>query len=265
MRYVYSKRAELMLQKKKEGNEALLVGYLVAGDPDVHTSIDLIESVVKAGVDIIEIGVPSANPYIDGETIQRSHKRSITKNENLPFEFWKELRRRIEIPIWAMGYKENLIDSKLYFKLAEDKLIDGLVIPDCSIEDNEKIADEVKNFGIDVIRFANAHMDDGEMKSALSRATFIYAQLYKGTTGDPDAKFDNVKELYSRIREFSDAVCVAGFGISTPDKVHSIVNSGFNGAVIGSAFVTRVENQEMDSLYKLISDMKKETKRDNNI
>lgn len=263
MKNVYSKRAELMLQRKKESNEALLVGYLVAGDPDVYPSIDVIEGVTRAGVDIIEIGVPSKNPYIDGETIQRSHKRSIIKNENLPFEFWEELRNRIEIPIWAMGYKESLIDSKLYLKLAEKRLIDGLVLPDCSIEENKKIADEVKNHEVDVIRFANAHMNDGEMKAGLSEATFIYAQLYKGTTGASDAKFDNADKLYSRIREFSNATCVAGFGINTPDKVNSIVNSGFDGAVIGSAFVSQLEKQDMDSLYKLISNMKKETIRDN--
>lgn len=247
--------------------EALLIGYVVAGDPDLERSLEIAEGIVSAGVDILEIGVPSLKPRLDGEIIRRGHKRALSgksaDNGQLPDSYWTRLRERIGAPIWAMGYRRELIDSGLHLTLAEERLIDALVLPDCSLEEQRAIGAELRSRGseIDVIRFANSAMSDEQLADAAEGATVVYAQTYRGSTGDPLAELGDLSTLCANVRRHTDALVVAGFGLRSVRKVREAVESGFDGAVVGTALVARCEQGELDYLYRLIADMKIATKR----
>ncbi|WP_158289351.1 tryptophan synthase subunit alpha [Paenibacillus flagellatus] len=245
--------------------EALLIGYVVGGDPDPERSLDIAEGIVAAGVDILEIGVPSARPKLDGEIIRRGHRRALQSGHavdgQLPMSYWRRLRERVNAPIWAMGYRKELIDAGLYRELAENGLIDGLVLPDCALDVQRAIAAEPACRHVDVIRFANSGMNDEQLAEATDGATVVYAQTYRGSTGDPMAQLGNLQTLCAGVRRHTGALVVAGFGLRSVKKVREAVESGFDGAVVGTALVARCESGELDYLYRLIADMKLETKR----
>jgi tryptophan synthase alpha chain len=260
------KSARNIAAREKSGaqDEALLIGYFMACDPDFLQSIAIVKETVVAGIDILEIGIPSSNPLLDGDIIRRSHERVVKSgtytNEAL-FKFLDRLRAEVDVPIWAMGYQHDLLTGGLYFDLSRRQLIDGLVLPNCPTQILNQIDAEIDPYRIDVIRFVDPLMSEVELQEAVAEANIIYVQLYKGVTGDSMVHQEGVSELYKRVRKYSSATVLAGFGIRTPQKVRKMVEYGFDGVVVGSAFVARLESGAKDSLYRLVSDMKVETGR----
>lgn len=245
-------------------NEGLLAGYFVIGDPNISEFLEIIKDSVSAGIDVLEIGVPSKNPLFDGDIIKRGHERVFQRGINTAYPdiaCWRRMRDIVEVPVWAMGYCNELVKTGFYKELAVNQLIDGLLIPDCPAEETKKIAAEMGEYGIDIIRFVNSSMSDLEIKNAVDAGAFIYAQLYNGSTGNALAEFDNPRDLLKRIRNCSDSVVLAGFGVRTAKTVRELMDEGFDGVVVGSALMARLERSEKDSLYRLISDMKSETFR----
>ncbi|MFC5404578.1 tryptophan synthase subunit alpha [Cohnella soli] len=244
--------------------EALLIGYLVAGDPNAGESFEMIQESAEAGIDIIELGVPSRDPFVDGEVIKRAHARAeeagMGEKEAL-FALWRTVRREVLRPIWAMGYKSELVDNGLYRELIAEQLIDALVLPDCTLEEQIGLQREVAASGVDVIRFINSAMHEQDIVAVCDGATIIYAQSYAGTTGDPMARIEDLSVLCERIRpHLPEGMLVAGFGLRSPQRVGSAVRGGFDGAVVGSALVSRSENREKDYLYRLVAEMKLQTR-----
>lgn len=260
---LYSPMNAEVFHDAKDRAEALLIGYLVAGDPTIDESFEMIQASAHAGIDIIELGVPSPNPFADGEVIKRAHKRALdagaAASEGL-LALWRKVRQEVARPIWAMGYKNELIDEGLYRLLMEEQLIDALVLPDCTLEEQIQLQEEVGKAGIDVIRFINSAMDEEKIRNVCNGATIIYAQSYAGTTGDPMAQLQDPSVLCDRIRpHLPKGMLVSGFGLRSPERVGKAVQSGFDGAVVGSVLVSRCENREKDYLYRLVAEMKLET------
>ncbi|WP_270164450.1 tryptophan synthase subunit alpha [Paenibacillus sp. SYP-B4298] len=250
-------------QAAKERGEALLIGYLIAGDPNAEEALDVMQEIVEAGIDIIELGIPSREPKLDGPIIQRGHGRAFAggmDTEEALLAHCRQIRERLSVPIWAMGYKADVVGSGLYLKLVAEGLIDALVLPDCSLEDMVQVQQEVAGAEVDVVRFANGGMDDETLVRVCDGAGIIYAMSYAGTTGDPMANVTDLSGLCAKLRaSLPDGMLVSGFGLRTPEKVGQAITSGFDGAVVGSALVARRENDEKDSLYRLVAEMKMET------
>ncbi|AJY74156.1 tryptophan synthase subunit alpha [Paenibacillus beijingensis] len=261
----YSRRNYEISQQAEEKGEGLLIGYLIAGDPSFDQSMELVKGAVAAGIDIVELGIPSRYPYLDGDIIKRGHKRAIQNSQfdsdNGLMEYARQLRADIDNPIWAMGYKDELVDSGLGVRLAEEGVIDGLVLPDCSLREQNDVHEKVCRYGVDVVRFINPQMTDSELAAAGELATILYAQSYIGATGNPFAQLEDLSELCRQARQHSSALVIAGFGLRSPARVRMAIDSGFDGAVVGSAFVARCENGEQDYLYRMIADMKLQTSR----
>ena len=260
---MYNKRNINTWETARERQEGLLIGYLVSGDPSPETSLQIIKEGIEAGMDILELGIPSREPKLDGPIIQRGHQRAIESGSDdvaVIIEQCHKIRKMVHSPIWVMGYKAEVVDSGLYVKLAEQELVDALVLPDCSLEQQLQIEQEVARYGVDVIRFVNGGMDDEMMRKAADGTSIIYAQSYTGATGGSLAEEDSLAELCERTRKFlPHGMIVAGFGLRTPDTVSGVMASGFDGAVVGTAFVSHLEHGEKDAFLQLIADMKQAT------
>jgi tryptophan synthase alpha chain len=247
-----------MYEQKKQQHEALLIGYLIAGDPSPTRSITIIENAILAGLDILELGIPSQQPYMDGPVIQAGHERVTKYGETWLVPFCRKLRQRVQNPIWAMGYKADIFQSKLYEQLVSEHLIDALVLPECSNEENDAIAMEVKDFGIDVVRLVQPTMTNQEIAQIAESNSIIYAQTYVGATGAA-ATLTDLPAFYQQIHTYAKEFVVAGFGLKTADQVRGVVTTGFAGAVVGSALVDCCSTDNQDKLYELISRMKNKT------
>lgn len=241
--------------------EKRLVGYFLAGDPTPGESLDLVLDAVTAGVDILEIGIPSANPVRDGDIIRRAHRRAMKHGDPAAWlpEYFRRLRAGTAVPVWAMAYRRDFIDNGAYELYVRERLIDALVIPDMSDGELAALQKRLAAESVDVVRFVNPEMDGRTIAAIASEARIVYAQMYAGTTGNPFADPAAAGRMMDVLRS-SPAMIVAGFGLNSPEKVGRVLASGYDGAVVGSSFVSRIEFGERDSLYRLIADMKQAAK-----
>jgi len=234
-----------------------LIGYFLAGDPTPEQSLRLALGAVEAGVDILEIGIPSERPVNDGDIIRRAHRRALRHGDPkdwLP-DYMRSLRASTDAPVWAMAYRKDFIDNGAYEYYVREGLIDALVIPDMSDDELAGLQNKLGHHPVDVVRFANPATGERELSAVAAGARIIYAQLYAGATGEPFADPEPGSRMLNRLRP-SNAFIVAGFGLNSAEKVAKVLADGYDGAVVGSTFVSRIEFGEWDSLFRLIAEMK---------
>jgi tryptophan synthase alpha chain len=251
MTKVLSARNKAILENRGK----LLVGYLVAGYPDPESFLSILKGCTDAGLDIFEIGFPSTVPFLDGEIIQQAHQ-AVDRSISTDIEYWKKYRKTIENPIWIMGYKDDLMKGNFYRQLAENGLVDNFVIPDMLEEDRRIMAEELKSYDVNVMAFVNPDMTNQEIEKCLSDEDLIYQQLYAGPTGMTVVE-DHFEEILSRAKKHPDVRIFAGFGINTPKRVKQLLASGFDGAVIGTAMVKKL-NESPQALFNFIRSVKRE-------
>ncbi|MGN1368743.1 MAG: tryptophan synthase subunit alpha [Aristaeellaceae bacterium] len=222
------------------------VGYLVAGSPNREESISMMQRYCEAGIDILEIGFPSSAPSMDGSVIRRAQERAdATICEDMAY--WRALRRAITVPIWLMGYGRDLVDTGICRRLAKERLFDVLVIPDISAQARVRLRDELLPFGVEVIGFTTPESTPEELACCFENMKVIYQQLYCGQTGISHND-RNYEGLLRRTRESCDAQVYAGFGISTAQRAKELLQSGFDGIIIGSAILAKAEESEQSAL-----------------
>jgi tryptophan synthase alpha chain len=255
----HSQRNQKVWQQIQEQQEALLIGYLIAGDPEISKSMTIIENALLAGLDVLELGIPSKNPHLDGPIIQEGHARVQDEVDQWFIPFVKSIRQKVKEPIWVMSYQKDLFQSDIFEQLVKNRLIDALLLPDCTFEESEEIAQDISEFGIDMVYFVEPHMTDQEIADIAQKSAIIYAQTYSGMTGSSLETLESLPTYQERIRKYTSSLVVAGFGIKTPEHVRDVVESRFDGAVVGSALVECCKEEHLDRLYELISELKSRT------
>lgn len=242
-----SERNEIYLKKKR-----LLVGYLLAGYPGKDSFLNLLSGCESAGLDIFEIGFPSKDPAGDGEIIRKAHEKTDLSLQ-ADLSYWNKIRSTVTNPIWIMGYDKDLIGSGFYKLLARDGLADALVIPDISFRKRLSLQEELQPMGIDVLGFVTPEMDWKEQENCFNAFPLIYQQLYSGPTGmTVEAK--GFQEILSRARKHSGLYVFAGFGINSSNRAAELLDSGFDGVVIGTAMISRL-NRSREDLIAFVKDL----------
>ena len=239
---------------KKKGH--ILVGYLTAGYPDKESFYETIRECEKANMDILEIGYPAKEPLADGEVIQRAHQ-VIDRTISSDLAFWQRIRNEIESPIWLMAYKNDIMENDLYHDLAKEKLIDALVIPDMTFEEQIGLENQLMNYEVDVVGFLSPDMDSQQVQQSLENNALIYQKLYEGPTG-MKVTADNYSELLRQAKQYEHINVFAGFGISTPERVKELLMKGFDGVIVGTAMMKKRTNS-LEELIDLVVQLKKET------
>lgn len=241
----------------KDGKK-LLVGYLLAGYPQSDSFLKIISDCEAAGVDIFEIGFPSADPLSDGEVIKKAHSM-VDPAVCTDVSYWEGIRRAVNRPIWLMAYKKDLIDTGFYKVLAEKGLIDAIVIPDMSCLEHLALGERLGDLGVDVVGFVNPEMKDEELDKCFESTALVYQQLYAGPTGMSVAA-DDYEEILGKGRKYEHVRLFAGFGISTPERVNQLLSGGFDGVIVGTAMIKKLndsENKLLDFIRELNSAAKK--------
>jgi len=242
--------------KALENRGRLLVGYLVAGYPDRDSFLQILRQSVDAGLDIVEVGFPSGNPYTDGEVIQNAHK-AVDPAVATDIDYWREIRGAVDAPIWIMGYGEDLVDTGLYLKLAQAGVADAFVIPNIDAPLRRELARELAQYGVDMVGSVNPDTPRDETDACLSREALIYLQLYAGPTGLKVTE-DRFPDLLLRAKQHSYTRVFAGFGIDEPERVAHLLDSGFDGVIVGTAMIKHL-NRSRSALMQYIGRMKEAT------
>ncbi|SMX44538.1 tryptophan synthase subunit alpha [Actibacterium lipolyticum] len=232
---------------KEEGKKAF-VAYVMAGDPDYDTSLEVIKGLPGAGVDIIEMGIPFTDPMADGPTIQLAGQRALDAGQTLQktLDMATEFRKTDDTtPIVMMGYY-NPIYSRGVPKFLEDAKaagIDGLIVVDLPPEEDSELCIPANEAGMNFIRLATPTTDDKRLPKVLQNTSgFVYYVSITGITGAAEAQAADVAPEVARIKSQTDLPVIVGFGIKTPDAAESIASVA-DGAVVGSAIVKLIEEK----------------------
>jgi tryptophan synthase alpha chain len=224
-----------------EGKKAF-VAYVMAGDPNYETSMEVVKGLPGAGVDIIELGIPFTDPMADGPTIQRAGQRALDGGQTLQktLDMAMAFREADQTtPIVAMGYY-NPIYSRGVDRFLEDAKaagIDGLIVVDLPPEEDEELCIPAQNAGLNFIRLATPTTDDKRLPRVLQNTSgFLYYVSITGITGAAEAQSTDVAPEVARIKAATDLPVIVGFGINSPDKAEAIASVA-DGAVVGSAIV----------------------------
>jgi len=226
---------------KADGKKAF-VSYIMAGDPDYETSLEIVKGLPGAGVDIIELGVPFTDPMADGTTIQLAGQRALAGGMSLQrtLDLATEFRKGDDTtPIVMMGYYNPIFSRGVDKFLTDAKAagIDGLIVVDLPPEEDSELCIPAQKAGLNFIRLATPTTDDARLPKVLSNTSgFVYYVSITGITGAASAQAGDVGPEVARIKSHTDLPVIVGFGIKTPERSEAIAKVA-DGAVVGSAIV----------------------------
>ena len=235
-------RIDARFAELKQQGRSAFVTFLVAGDPDPATSLDLIKALPKAGADIIEIGMPFTDPMADGPSIQAAGLRALKAGMTLKktLEMVRAFRGGDNAtPLVLMGYYNPIYIYGVDKFLADAKAagIDGLIIVDLPPEEDSELCLPALKAGLNFIRLATPTTDDKRLPAVLANTSgFVYYVSITGITGAASADAKVVGEAVSRIKRHTALPVCVGFGIRTPENARGIAEKA-DGAVAGTALV----------------------------
>ena len=256
------KRIEKRLKELSQDNQKAFVGYIVAGDPDLETSLELMHLSVDSGVDILEIGVPFTDPIAEGPTIQQAHDRSLENETNLQkiIDLICKFREKdTNTPIILMGYINNFLVYKDLINRSHDLGVDGVLVVDIpgelSLEDYG-----IDNQDLDIISLVSPTTSKERVKEIVKNSTgFIYYVTLRGVTGSSNLDGNEIEQNIKYIKSISSIPVMAGFGIKNSDDA-KLLSSFSDGIVIGSSIVELIyknsENKDFHEVSDYISNMK---------
>ncbi len=223
-----------------------LIGFTVAGDPDLTTSIRIARTLIDAGTDILELGVPFSDPVADGPTIQRADDRALAAGTtpDTVFAIVREVRAHSDVPLVLLTYFNPVFRRGIdqFYRDARAAGVAGILIADMPVEESGEVLGAAKKNGIDQILLVAQTTSDARLRMIAENAGgFLYLVSVLGVTGArsgvPQAAFDLVR----RTKAVTDLPVALGFGISMPDQVASCAAHGADGVIVGSAIVDIIE------------------------
>ena len=251
------------LDELQKQNKKALVAYLVAGDPDLDSTLDIMHMFVKSGVDVIEVGVPFTDPIAEGPIIQRAHDRAITKKTSLEdiFDLITKFRLKDnETPVVLMGYLNSFIFFRHLIEENKNNSVDSILVVDIPGELN--IEDYgIKNENINTISLISPTTKEDRIKSIANNSSgFIYYVTLRGVTGSSNLNIEEISQNIKEIKKYAKVPTLAGFGIKSKEDARLLANHS-DGIIIGSSIVKMIEDnsdsKEFAKIGDYISDIKK--------
>ncbi|BCM84002.1 tryptophan synthase subunit alpha [Methylobacterium indicum] len=233
--------ADTFARCRAEGRAAL-VTYVMAGDPDPETSLQVLRALPEAGADIVEFGLPFTDPMADGPAIQAAGLRALKIGQTLAGTLELVRRFRAEnagTPVILMGYYNPIYTYGVARFLDDAKAagIDGLIVVDLPPEEDDELCLPTLEAGLAFIRLATPTTDEARLPAVLANTSgFVYYVSITGITGTATPDFGVVGSAVERIRRHTDLPVVVGFGVKTGAHAAALARSA-DGVVVGSAIV----------------------------
>jgi len=249
-------RLNQLFNKRKDN---LLSIYFTAGYPELNTTLDIVESLEKAGVDFIELGFPYSDPVADGPTIQHSSEKALESGMNLHllFDQLKDLRKRVTIPILLMGYFNPIVQYgvEAFCKKAVEVGVDGIIVPDLPIYEYETLYSKffIDNNLSNIFMVTPQTSEDRIRKIDDLSNSFIYLLSSSTITGVNLQVSANIEDYYKRVKALQlKNPTIIGFGI-TDNKSFSKACEYASGAIVGTAFVKHLATEGyMDKIPEFV-------------
>ena len=257
----------------------LLIPYLVAGDPNKETTIELMHALVSNGADIIELGIPFSDPSSDGEVIQSGIERSLRKGTSLndTLDIVSKFRARNEVtPIVLMGYLNpvEIMGVDNFVRRAQKEGVDGVLMVDMPPAEAGVLNAKLKEVNIDSIFLVAPTTTQERIKSILNMTSgYVYYVSLKGVTGASITDVDEVERNVCSLRSSTDLPIVVGFGIKDGKSAKEMARVS-DGVIVGSALVNKIASltshekisaEDIKKSTNIIKEIREELDLDNEV
>ncbi len=266
-------RYQQAFAKLSEKNQGAFIPFVTIGDPNAELSFNIIKTLIDAGADALELGIPFSDPSADGVTIQKAGLRALNSgiNTDVCLDILAKVRQYApSIPIGLLLYG-NLVFARGIDKFYRDVAtagVDSVLIADLPIRESQPFQAAALKHGVAPIFIAPPNASQETLQAvAKSSHGYTYVLSRAGVTGT-ESKAENVSQtLIEQLNQYQAAPAIIGFGISEPAQVKEALISGAAGAISGSAVVKVIEQHLADetamlaALATFVSEMKAATQR----
>jgi len=267
LRVFMSNRIVQVFDQLRSGGSTAFVAYVTGGDPDMPRSLEIVQALERAGVDIIELGVPFSDPLADGVVNQMAAQRALDAGASLAgiLDLVRDIRRTgSQTPIVLFTYL-NPVYVYGFPRFHHDAAaagVDGVLFLDLPPDETQWNPELKESSELCHIRLIAPTTPDERIQAiAQTSEGFIYYVCRAGVTGAKSDLADNIAGQVAKIKQHSTLPVAVGFGISTPEQARSVAAVA-DGVVVGSAIVSCVEKnadqknlaKEVEALVKALVD-----------
>lgn len=254
-------RYENLFAQLKDRKEGAFVPFVTLGDPSVEQSLNIIDTLIEAGADALELGIPFSDPLADGPTIQEATLRAFASGVTPTqcFEMLALIRQKHpDIPVGLLMYA-NLVFSKgidEFYAQCEKVGVDSVLIADVPVEESAPFHQAALRHNVAPIFICPPNADDELLRQIASRGRgYTYLLSRAGVTGAENRAALPLHHLVEKLKEYNAAPPLQGFGISSPEQVTGAIEAGAAGAISGSAIVKIIE-KNVDKPEQMLAELK---------
>ncbi len=245
-----TERLEYTFETLRKKKQKALIAYLMAGDPGLAETEQLVLALEEAGADIIELGVPFSDPIADGPVIQQAAERALRSGTSLRkiLASVTSLRHRTEIPIVLMLYYNSIhaMGCEQFCAAASAAGVDGLIVPDMPPDEAGPLKIPAEAVGLPLIfLLAPTSTTDRRRLVAKESQGFVYYVSLTGITGSKLSNVGDIQDNIKKLRKVSGSPVAVGFGVATPEDA-ARVSKIADGVIVGSAIVKRIASHHQD-------------------
>ena len=257
-----SKVDEMFCELKNKKKFALMP-FIMAGDPNIEITSEILLKLQENGADLIELGIPYSDPLADGPVIQVAASRALKSGTSLRkvIKLLESLKGKLKIPIILFSYLNPLLcfGFEKFCEMASNAGVSGLIVPDLPLEEAYKFSKIVSNHSMDLILLVAPTTPFERMKQISNHTKgFTYLVSVTGVTGERSKMENRVENLISKLKDVNSNPIAVGFGISTSEHVNKVREWGADGVIIGSAFVKRISSSSEKDVVDHVGEFCKE-------
>jgi len=257
-----SKVDEMFCELKNKKKFALMP-FIMAGDPNIEITSEILLKLQENGADLIELGIPYSDPLADGPVIQVAASRALKSGTTLRkvITLLGSLKGKLNIPIILFSYLNPLLSFgfEKFCEMASNAGVSGLIVPDLPLEEAYKFSKLVSSHSMDLILLVAPTTPFERMKQISDHTKgFTYLVSVTGVTGERSKMENRVENLIAKLKDVNSNPIAVGFGISTPEHVNKVRDWGADGVIIGSAFVKRISSSSEKDVVDHVGEFCKE-------
>ncbi|MCL2808947.1 MAG: tryptophan synthase subunit alpha [Treponema sp.] len=247
-------------------NGKAFIGFITGGDPSIEKTKEYVLEMVKAGVDLVEIGIPFSDPVAEGPVIQEANARALTAGTTVEklFTLIADLRKETDVPLVYLTYANPVFyfGYDAFFKRCCDTGPNGIIIPDIPYEEQKPVKEAADKYGIDLISLISPTSRERIEKIAKTASGFIYLVSSMGVTGTRSEINTDLSSITAVIKSVTDIPVAIGFGINTPQQAAQMAKIA-DGVIVGSAIVKIIAQHGENAaphIYSYVKEMKEAVK-----
>jgi tryptophan synthase alpha chain len=254
-------RYDNLFAELKNRKEGAFVPFVTLGDPTPEQSLKIIDTLIEAGADALELGIPFSDPLADGPTIQNATLRAFASGATPTqcFEMLAAIRQKHPtIPIGLLMYANLVFNRGIDAFYAECARVgvDSVLVADVPIEESAEFRQAAMRHNVAPIFICPPNADDDLLRQIASHGRgYTYLLSRAGVTGAENRAALPLNHLIEKLNEYHAAPPLQGFGISAPEQVAAAVNAGAAGAISGSAIVKIIE-KNVDNHPAMLAELK---------